>query len=126
MVEMTEDTARKIGRAAQILSGLSRAASKDCSWLRRHPGLLSEILDLQAELRDLAATVTGDQDLGAYFREAQAVGSELSELFRAEELGKLSAVPKPGTLGAQVAGRMPQDAVDLERLGISSRSTAGS
>lgn len=95
MIELTEEVARKIDRAAQILSGLTRAASKDCSWLRRHPDLLAEILQLQTELREVAAKASGAQDLGAFFLEAQSVGSELSELFRTEVPGKIPATLKP-------------------------------
>lgn len=91
MVELTDGMARKIDRAAQILSGLTRAASKDCSWLRRHPDLLAEILELQTELREVAAKVTNDQDLGGFFVEAQSVGNELSELFRTEVPGRIPA-----------------------------------
>lgn len=85
MIELTEELAQKINRASQILSGLSRAASKDCAWVRSSSDLHSEILDLQNELREAAAKVTGDNDIGLHFMQAQAVGVEISELFHAEE-----------------------------------------
>ena len=53
MIELTDEMARKIERASQILSGLTRAASKNGGGIRRNPGLHSEILDLRSELRDV-------------------------------------------------------------------------
>ena len=53
MIELTDEMARKIERASLILSGLTRAASKNGGWVRRNPDLHSEILDLQSELRDV-------------------------------------------------------------------------
>lgn len=96
MIELTEDLARKINRASQILSGLSRAASKDCSWVRNSSELHSEILDLQNDLREAAAPVTGDHDLGLHLLQAQAAGIEISALFQAEDRFK----PLQPTLGA--------------------------
>lgn len=84
MAELTEDMARKIDRASQILSGLARVASRDCTWLRRNPELHAEILDLQQHLREAAARVTGTEDLGAHFEEAQSVGILLTGLFQPE------------------------------------------
>jgi hypothetical protein len=81
MIELTEDLARKINRASQILSGLSRAASKDCSWVRNSFELHSEILDLQNDLREAAAAVTGDHDLSLHLMQAHAAGTEISGLF---------------------------------------------
>jgi hypothetical protein len=81
-LELTDDVARKINGASQILSGLTRAASKDCDWLQRNPELHAEILGLQRDLRTTAATVTGDNDLTAHLIEAQAVGTRLNELFQ--------------------------------------------
>lgn len=85
MIELTEDLARKINRASQILSGLSRVASKDCSWVRNSSELHSEILNLQNELREAAAAVTGDHDLSLHLIQAHAAGIEISELFHAED-----------------------------------------
>jgi hypothetical protein len=50
MIELTDEMARKIERASQILGGLTRAAPKNGGWVRRNPDLHSEILDLQSEL----------------------------------------------------------------------------
>lgn len=79
MIELTDDIAQKIdrgqSRASQILSGLTRVASKDCEWLQRNADLHSEILDLQSELRKFATGVIGNSDLGAHLLEAQAAGS---------------------------------------------------
>ncbi|MGY4544156.1 hypothetical protein ACVWY0_004099 [Arthrobacter sp. UYNi723] len=85
MTELTEELARKIDRASQILAGLSRAASRDCSWVRSSSDLHLEILELQSELRETAARVTGDNDLGVHFMQAQAVGTQISGLFQANE-----------------------------------------
>jgi hypothetical protein len=91
LIELTDEMARKIGRASQILSGLTRVASKDCDWLQRNPDLHAEILDLQSDMRRSAAQVTGENDLGAYLIEAQAVGTRLGELFHVEEKPELRA-----------------------------------
>ncbi len=85
MNELTDVTAQKMNRASQILSGLTRVASKDCEWLRSNTELHAEILDLQNELRAAAALVTGDNDMAAHFQEAQVVGNQLRELFQAEK-----------------------------------------
>ncbi|TLM82024.1 hypothetical protein [Pseudarthrobacter sp. NamE5] len=85
MNELTDATAQKMNRASQILSGLTRVASKDCEWLRANAELHAEILDLQNELRAAAVQIAGDTDMGAYFHEAQVVGNQLRELFQAEK-----------------------------------------
>ncbi|PTT62359.1 hypothetical protein DBR22_17505 [Arthrobacter sp. HMWF013] len=77
--------AQKMERASQILSGLSRVASKNCNWLRSNSELHSELLDLQNELREAAARVTGNTDMGSHLVEAQIVGNQLGELFKADK-----------------------------------------
>lgn len=84
MFELTDDIARKLDRASQILSGLTQLASKDCEWLQRNADLHSEMLDLQSELRKFATGVIDNNDLGAHLLEAQAAGTRLSKLFQAE------------------------------------------
>lgn len=69
-------------RASQILTGLARLASRDCSWLRDNPDLHAELLALQDELRETAAEVTGDTDLGLHLMEAHIVGTQLGTLFQ--------------------------------------------
>jgi hypothetical protein len=85
MNEMTDAMAQKLDRASQILSGLSRAASKDCDWLRSNHELHSEILELQNVLRAAAARVTGNTDMGTHLEEARTVGNQLCELFQADK-----------------------------------------
>lgn len=79
MFELTDDIARKLDRASQILSGLTRVASKDCEWLQRNADLHSK-----SELRKFATGVIDNSDLGVHLLEAQAAGTRLSELFQAE------------------------------------------
>ena len=81
-MELTPEMAQKINRAAQVMSGLTRAASKDCSWLRTNPDLHAEILELQNDLRDYAASVLGSGDMSLHLMEAHAVGNQLRELFQ--------------------------------------------
>jgi hypothetical protein len=100
MIEVTDDIARKIDRASQILSGLTRVASKDCEWVQRNANLHSEILNLQSELRKFATEVTGEADLGAHLLEAQAAGTRLSELFKAEHVLERAQPHKPTGKGA--------------------------
>ncbi len=103
MSELT-DIAGKIDRAAQILSGPARAASRDCTWLQRHPDLHAEIISLQDELRQSAASLNGTSDLGLHFMEAQSVGNRLCELFQAEELDERLEPQNPAAFDSLSTG----------------------
>ncbi|TLM84535.1 hypothetical protein FDW83_07405 [Pseudarthrobacter sp. NamE2] len=93
-MELTPEMALKINRAAQVLSGLTRAASQDCSWLRTNTNLHAEILELQNDLRDYAAGVLGFGDMSLHLMEAHAVGNQLRELFQPSTVPDLSTSPE--------------------------------
>lgn len=76
-------------RASQMLSGLTRVASRDLNWLWSNAELHAESLTLQSDLRTAAARVTGDADMGAHFQGAHEVGNRLCELFQAEKKPEL-------------------------------------
>ncbi|UKA67726.1 hypothetical protein LFT44_04730 [Arthrobacter sp. FW306-05-C] len=84
MIELTVELAQKLDRAAQILGGLSRVASRDCTWIRSSSDLHAEILRLQSDLREAAAKVTGSSDVSLHLSQARAVGTELGTLFQPE------------------------------------------
>ncbi len=81
-MELTSEMAQKINRAAQVMSGLTRAASQDCGWVRTNNDLHAELLELQNELRDYAAGVLGSSDMSEHLMEAHTVGNQLRELFQ--------------------------------------------
>jgi hypothetical protein len=81
-MELTPEMAQKINQAAQVMSGLTRAASQDCGWVRTNTDLHAEILELQNDLRDYAASVLGSSDMSAHLMKAHTVGNQLRELFQ--------------------------------------------
>lgn len=81
-MELTPEMARHINRAAQVMSGLTRAASQDCGWVRTNNNLHAEMLELQNHLRDYAASVLGLSDMSEHLTEAHTVGNQLRELFQ--------------------------------------------
>lgn len=90
-MELTTEMALKINRAAQVMSGLTRAASQDCGWVRTNNDLHAELLELQNELRDYAAAVLGSSDMSEHLMEAHTVGNQLRELFQPLTVPDLSA-----------------------------------
>lgn len=81
-MELTPEMARHINRAAQVMSGLSRAVSQDCGWMRANSALHAEIVELQNDLRDYAAGVLGSGDMSEHLIEAHSVGNKLREVFQ--------------------------------------------
>lgn len=78
------------------MSGLTRAASQDCGWVRTNTDLHAEILELQNDLRDYAASVMGSGDMSQHLMEAHAVGNQLHELFQSSAIPDLSASTDDG------------------------------
>lgn len=98
-MELTSEMAQKINRAAQVMSGLTRAASQDCGWVRSNNALHAEILDLQNDLRDYAASVLGSGDMSAHLMEAHTVGNQLRELFQPFVIPDFPSSPDDRTEG---------------------------